>query len=346
MGFATLEGAGVMKTVWSSLLILFTSAVSMGWADEANQQVEKPDIIVVVGAGGTSDYSEQFKSWSEQWVDVARRSNANLTRIGISQTSSDREELEKTMKQIAGQSKRSAVWIVLIGHGTFARNSAKFNLRGPDVSAAELGDWIEPIERTIVIVACTSSSGPYVNRLSGKNRIVVTATKSGQEHNFSRFGEYFASAIASPDSDLDHDDEISVHEAFVRASREVEGFYQQADRLSTEHALIDDNGDGLGTPANMFHGTRVVGQSKNGESIDGKQAARITLSPAGNRLQFLADELIRRQQIEQELEQLKLRKSELEPKVYQEQLEGVLVKLARLYQMVERRTSKMTSANE
>ena len=108
-----------------------------------------------------------------------------------------------------------------------------------------------------MIVNCASASGPFVNRLSGENRIVVTATKSGTEHNYARFGEYFARAIASPDSDLDHDDEVSVHEAFLRASAEVRQFYETEDRILTEHALIDDNGDGKGTPASMFRGMRA-----------------------------------------------------------------------------------------
>ena len=30
------------------------------------------------------------------------------------------------------------LWIVFIGHGTFDGRSAKFNLRGPDISADEL----------------------------------------------------------------------------------------------------------------------------------------------------------------------------------------------------------------
>ena len=42
------------------------------------------------------------------------------------------------------------------------------------------------------MINCASASGPFINRLSGPNRVVIVATKSGFEMNFSRFGEYLA----------------------------------------------------------------------------------------------------------------------------------------------------------
>ena len=162
----------------------------------------------------------------------------------------------KRQSKSSAEQQTSPLWIVLLGHGTFTRGVAKFNLRGPDVSAEELAEWLQPHTRPVVVVNCASASGPFVNRLSGKNRIVVTATKSGTEQNFARFGKYFAQAIAAPDSDLDHDDEVSVHEAFLRAAADVREFYEAESRIATEHALIDDNGDGRGTPSTMFRGTR------------------------------------------------------------------------------------------
>jgi hypothetical protein len=179
-----------------------------------------------------------------------------------------------------------------------------------------------------------------VNRLSKANRIVVTATKSGTEQNYARFGEYFSRAIASPESDLDHDDEVSVHEAFLRASAEVRQFYETEARIATEHALLDDNGDGKGTPASMFQGTRPAATAKDGAQLDGAIALRVTLSPAGLRLPLTASELKERSAIEDQLDQLRTRKDELSGEAYDAELEPLMLRLAKIYQAAEKRAEE------
>jgi hypothetical protein len=74
---------------------------------------------------------------------------------------------------------------------------------------------------------------------------------------YARFGEHFAPAIAGiAEADLDQDRQVSVLEAFLHASRRAAEFYQNEDRLATEHALLEDNGDGIGTRAEIFEGTQ------------------------------------------------------------------------------------------
>jgi len=84
---------------------------------------------------------------------------------------------------------------VLIGHGTFDGRSARFNLRGNDISAEELKKWLEPIDCPIAIANCSSASGPFLKALAGQNRVVMTATKTGAEINFARFGEFLSEAV-------------------------------------------------------------------------------------------------------------------------------------------------------
>ena len=57
---------------------------------------------------------------------------------------------------------------------------------GRRVSTAQLGEWLQPIERPVAIVNCTSASSPFLNKLTGPGRIVVTATNSGFQYNFAR----------------------------------------------------------------------------------------------------------------------------------------------------------------
>ena len=286
------------------------------YADESTSAEPASDLVVVIGASGTPEYGKQFSDWASTWRDVAEQAAASFTMIGElnpsgqsnTKASSDHDQLRKALNELTDTS-RGNLWLVLIGHGTFARKTAKFNLRGPDVTAAELADWLSEAKRPVVVVNCASASGPFINRISGNNRVIVTATKSGTEQNFARFGEFIAKSIISPDSDLDHDDEVSIQEAFLRASAEVQQFYDEADRISTEHALIDDNGDSRGTPATMFRGTRPTSKSKSDASLDGFQAATMTLAPADRKLPFTQAELDRRRELEAQLVELRSHKT-------------------------------------
>ena len=298
-----------------------------------------PEIIVVQGAEGAPEFGEQFGVWGKTWQTVAERAGASFTAIGRDRESdsmTDREKFQSVLRDVP-PTRTAATWIVLIGHGTYSRQVAKFNLRGPDISAEELAEWIKPIQSPLVIVNTASSSAPFINRLSGKKRVIVTATKSGTQYNFARFGKFFADAISSIDSDLDHDDEVSVQEAFLRAASDVKMFYETENRLATENALIDDNADSRGTPAKMFRGVRPIATAKDGSPLDGIYASKITLSPSGNALKLTDDERKQRDALEAKLEQLRSKKETLDPEAYQKAIEPVMIQLARIYQAAEQR---------
>src|SRR4029450_8981839 len=97
------------------------------------------------------------------------------------------------------------------------------------------------------------------------------------ENNFARFGGFLAASLNEPAADLDQDGQTSLLEAFLRASHLTREFYATEGRLATEHALIDDNGDGLGTPADWFRGVRAVKTAANSAGVDGLRAHQIHL---------------------------------------------------------------------
>jgi hypothetical protein len=164
---------------------------------------------------------------------------------------------------------------------------------------------------------------------------VIAATKSGHEHNFARFGDYLSAAIADPKADLDKDDQTSLLEAFLLAAARVEEFYKEESRLATEHALIDDNGDRLGTPADWFRGLRAAKAGKDGASPDGPRAGQLQLvaSPGEQDLPVAARS--RRDALELEIAELRRRKDAIAEDDYYRELEPLLVELARLYEPVD-----------
>ena len=63
----------------------------------------------------------------------------------------------------------------------------------------------------------------------------------------------------------------------LSASGRTSEFYRTRSRLATEHALLDDNGDRLGTPADWFRGVRATRRAKDGAPLDGIRAHQLHL---------------------------------------------------------------------
>nr|MCS5572375.1 hypothetical protein [Pseudomonadales bacterium] len=285
----------------SSILWITLSAVVAG-------EPESPCMVLVSGAAGTEEYASQFDQWATRWQETAKEAGLQFKRIGTSKTATDdRQQLQDYLKQLP-QKSASPLWIVLIGHGTYAAKQAKFNLHGPDITATELNTWLKPLQRPIAIVNCASSSGPFINRLSGTNRVIVTATKSGFENNYARLGQYLSETISDTAADLDKDGQVSLLEAFILASGRVDEFYRQNGRLATEHGLVDDNGDTLGTPANWFRG--VIGQQKarGANQLDGLRANQFHIITSDEEKQLGVELRNKRNDLERQLTELRDKK--------------------------------------
>jgi hypothetical protein len=293
---------------------------------------DRPRVVVVVGAPGTPEYAAEFRRWADQWQAAAKKAGAESIRIGQNEEAgaTDRERLRAALAEPAADG-REPLWIVLIGHGTFDGREAKFNLRGPDVTDVELAEWLAPVKRPVVLLHCGSASGTFINRLSGENRVVVTATKSGHELNYARFGEYLAGAIDDPRADLDKDGQVSLLEAYLTASHRVAEYYRNHAQLATEHALLDDNGDRLGTPADWFRGVRATRRAKDGAPLDGVRAHQLHLIPSDRERQLPADVRRRRDQLELAIATLRDQKDKLADEEYYRRLEPMMVELARTY---------------
>jgi hypothetical protein len=314
------------------LLLVFIATLLMGAAAP-----DQPTVLVVVGEPGAPEYGQSFEDWAERWEQAAEAGGGKIVRIGHEETAetTDRDRL-RTMLQDEPRQASAPFWIVLIGHGTFDGRKAKFNLHGPDVTAAELNEWLDGFKRPVAVVNCASSSAPFINRLSAANRVVVTATKSGFELNYARFGDYLSAAMAGSTADLDKDEQTSLLEAFLMASRRTSEFYESEGRLATETALVDDNGDGLGTPADWFQGHRAVRAAKKGAESDGALAHRLHLVRSSRELNMPPEVRGRRDELEQAIAALRQSKDETtDEDQYYAKLEPLLVELARLYRDLE-----------
>ncbi len=312
-----------------------------GSASPASSSTNRPGVILAVGAGGEPEYAKQFAEWAGSWQNAAQAAGANFAVIGLDEADPDeagaRTDLTRLRELLESEPKESPheLWIVLIGHGTFDGHEAKFNLRGPDLTAFDLSEWLKGFQRPLALINVASASGPFLTKLSGTNRVVVTATRSGHEQNYARFGKYFSEAFTNLEADLDKDGQVSLIEAYLVASRSVSEFYDLEGRLATEHALLDDNGDGLGTPADWFRGVRAVKKAKEGAALDGFRAHQFHLVRNETERRMSPEVRQRRDELERQIFQLREEKAQFKEDEYYGRLEPLLVEMAELYEKID-----------
>lgn len=326
------------KLCWFGSVLLLIYAQTGQGASPAEPAPQKPrrSILVVIGAAGEEEYGKAFREWSERWRAVFQ-SDDFLLIDGTNAALLDEQEhrtqiLDWISKVDSGTSPDESLqerWLVLIGHGSHDQYSAKFNLRGPDISSDAISKAIAQVKAKWLIVDCSSSSGPFINALSGENRIVITATKSGSEQSYARFGEYLSHAITDPSTDLDHDDCVSILEAFLAASNRVAQFYSNEGRLASEQALLDDNGDGRGTPAAFYRGARPVKAPANGLKLDGPFASRTLVSTFGEPDLRTKEQRAQSDLLADQIEMLRARKKEIPEDDYYHELERLFLEIAK-----------------
>ena len=237
---------------------------------------------------------------------------------------STRGDLHKACDQIAARaSPADLLFVVLMGHGSFDKGGYKLNLVGPDPSGEEIAAALYSIPAgRHVVVNTTSASGGSMQALAHEKSIVITATKSGNEKNQTHMGEFLIEALRDGNADADKNGRVSVLEAFVYAARKVEDYYSQDGALQTEHAILDDDGDGQGrsdpSPAN---GEGFLARTTYIDS-GALRAGLAALSPEEKTLTAEARVL------EKQIEELKYAKAAMAQEEYEKKLEELLLRLA------------------
>ncbi len=328
------------RAVGCAMRQVVTACVSIGWLaalfclwalPSLGGTNSVPTVLLVLGAPGDPEFTTNFVEQATLWSQAIE--TAGVRKVELGKPEGGTNDLAELKQILAAEPKDglAELWIVLIGHGTFDGKEARFNLRGPDLSAAELAEALKPFSRPVAVIDTTSASAPFMKPLAGTNRIVITATRSGYETSFTRFGLEFARSIASPVADLDQDGQTSLLESFLHASANVLDSYRTQTRLMTEHALLDDNGDGFGTPAEWFRGLRAVKKADGKQALDGLRAHQWHLVRSEAESRLTPEQRARRDQLELEVARLRDRKSDLKEGDYFARQEVLLRELAQLY---------------
>ncbi|MGH8207722.1 MAG: hypothetical protein ACRETK_13180, partial [Steroidobacteraceae bacterium] len=208
-------------------------------------------VVVLEGLGGDAQYTLQFDTEARALAAAARRVAAPEDVRLLGGPNATRRVVLAYFHQLAGAMSRDDRLIVyLIGHGSYDGRQYKFNIPGPDLSDADLAMMLDalPAQRQLV-VATGSASGALLVPLRKAERIVITATRNGDERNVTHFGAAFLAALTAPAADLDKDGSISAKEAFDYATRQVQDYFKHQVLLASEHAVLQGAGSELFTVA-------------------------------------------------------------------------------------------------
>ncbi len=292
--------------------------------------------LIVSGASGGDEYIEQYAAWTGAFVKtLTDRMKFDPTHVTVL---SDTEQAPEAATAVnvrrvigsvrARMTRDDLLLILLVGHGTSDGEAAKFNLVGPDMESTEWASLLQPLPGQVAVVNTTAGSFPFIERLSGPRRIVITATDAVAQRFDTVFPEYFVRAFADEGGDLDKNGRISIWEGFASASAAVKRHYQQRGQLSTERALLDDNGDG-------------VGRSASEQGTDGSLATHTYLdenlpgaAPTDEALLAL---LQRKSLVEADLDELKIRRTFLQRDDYLKEFERIITELARVSSAIRQR---------
>jgi hypothetical protein len=288
--------------------------------------------ITIAGLGGEPDYEQRFTALAKDLDKLLKESAGTPHVYTLTGGESTRAHVTETFMTIAREAKpEDDLVVMLIGHGSFDGTQYKFNLPGPDISAAELASWCDRIAaKRQLIVNTTSASGGSLMALRKPNRAVITATKAGTEKNATVFARYWVEALRDPATDIDKNEAISALEAFQYAERKTAAFFESQKRLATEHPQFEDTGKGEAVRA------------PSTESGEGLLLSTFTLLRIGAAQKAAAadpakrDLLAKKEALEQKIDKLKYEKAAMSEDDYKGQLTAALVELARVQQELDK----------
>jgi hypothetical protein len=291
-------------------------------------------LLIVVGLAGDPEHGELFHKWGAALAEASEKVGVSKDRLvylvdekkeGDARATgrSTRDEIQKALDGFAKTAAADdAVYVVLIGHGSYNGQMARFNLPGPDIGPGDFNAIFRKLPtRNIVLVNASSSSGPWVEELSGPGRTIITATRSGAEQFTTLFGGYFVEAFSTASADADKNQRLSMLEAFTYAKAETARAYEREGLLATEHATLDDNGD------------KQASQEPSATGADGKLAAAMSFGSAADNAPLPSDPKLRalvveRRELERRVEALRLLKDSMPPAKYTSELERLVTELA------------------
>ncbi len=281
--------------------------------------------LIIRGLAGMPEYEESFSGWTSKLEKMLSAQPDNRVTVLDGSTRRREEILGAVSEVLSLLPPQGELWILLVGHGSYDGRDYKFNITGPDITGDDLAKMLDRGgDGRTFLIAGTSASGILIPKLSGANRVIVTATKNQFERQPPLFLSFLVEAGTSAEADRDKNGKVSLLEAFLFSHRRVADWFQENGRLQTEHALLDDS-------SRIRLGGEEKDVTKQVQAGTGLLASIAYLSGPQEEVLAAPDARAltqRKSQLEREIDDLKLHKQEFTGEDYYRRLQVLLVELA------------------
>ena len=305
--------------------------------------------VLLGGAAVERKYEEQFRHWILQLHDILHTeyryaSDHIFTLLGKGDSAEPRitgpcrqETIRETLQKLANQVQPGdQILFFMVGHGTSDSDNsratvAKFNIVGPDFTGMEFSELLNVFtNQDIIVINTTNTSYPFSLSISAQGRIVISATRSSAEKFDTIFAQFFIEALYNHAGDYDKNTRLSIWEAFQYAQKRTQKWYEEQDRLSTEHATLDDNGDGLfNTDPDPTTNDGRLAQVATFDLLTALLPETLIAQLTSREVEIAKKLMARMLELERSVLLLRNRKSEMLKAEYWQQLEILLIDLAR-----------------
>lgn len=336
-----------LNAFWNISLLFLLAFCSMPISSHAERYA-----AVICGSGGTDEFIEKFSNWGKRLSTLLvkdlgfQSEHVSFFSADITDAT-DINALPCTVDTLCGYIKdltatitnQDDLFLFFIGHGSYTENQITIHLPGDDVSAAQLNEWLIDLPANkIVVVNSSSSSAGFINHLSHPNRIICTSTKNVNETNAPEYMEFMIQALQDGSADLNRDERITVYELCYQTAMLTQAWYDQNNYISTEHSLIDDNGDGLGTrllPEDSAELRNSQTQKTITQVQDGDNAKTFFIKDFQFPIDAPQDLIDRYLSALDHIADFKKKKMELELTSYYQELESLLIHAASLHHQIK-----------
>lgn len=330
-----------------SVALLLLLQFAAGPTSSSAQPTGEPYVLLIGGLGGSPQHTSTFQQYLYDTHQVlTNRFQIDPSHITVLAASNDEnlpfidqrstaQQIQQTFTHLtANTDSLDQIYILLFGHGSYDGQDAYLNIPRQDLSANDFADLLDQLPtQHIVFINTTSSSGPFINALSRSGRIVIAATRTGTERHLTRFPQHLVEALNAPSADTDKDNRLSIQELFVYAAEKTARWYTEQGHLASEHALLDATGDGEGVSLDELSSSTAAPLAATTYVPSGAAANPALSDTASN--DSLAQVHLQQRKVEEAITSLKREKPHLPPSDYYQQLERLLVQLARLSKKAE-----------
>ncbi len=176
-----------------------------------------------------------------------------------------RETIAKAAEELqAAVQPGDTLWVIVLGHAHYDGRYSWLNVAGDDIHQLDFGRQFEGIRcREQVFFITTPVSGYFLKALAMPGRIVITATEPDLEVNETlyphKLARVLSGAVSYGEMEMDRDGHLSLLDLYLWIARDTAQEYVSGMLLSTEHALLDDNGDGRGSEVQIDYLSEELG---------------------------------------------------------------------------------------